>query len=867
MRIHEIVIDNFKAIGHLELRELPASGVIVIAGDNEQGKSTIMEAIDTVLNYKHTSRAGNIRALQPVGQDVPSTVCLTITVGEVTLRIAKQFNRKASSTLDVLTPRTENLTGTRADDRLTEILAQNVDEQLLSTLFLRQGEVEAAIKAAGIPSLAQALDAEGGQSGGEDTELTEAVDAEYLRYYTPKGRETGELKSTRAQLQDAADELAEAHADVAKLSGYVDNVSRLTAERDRAQEALPGAREELAAKEDARNEAEQVRQKADALTEELTRATETLERARTEAHRRSVLRKELAELRESLESQARSLPEAKEKADHEATTLASLSEELDEARGAEERAAGELKSAKQAHRLLTQQARRDELDDLLGQLDELDEKLREVGEAPEVTDKQLGAVDKAATELSVQRRLRETLAAKLTLRAPDTETVSVNGEDVQVTAEDQVIELTGETTVRIGAVTAEFTPGEESGADTVEEAERKLAGLLRDLDCADVAEVRRRNDESHRVAQATEALERERGQLLKQRDQAELRRELESLKQILQDTEIPELGVAEAQVAVDHAEEVLTKAQAAAKLVESELDPWREKKHTHELRVLEATLEAAQGEVDRKAASLQESESERPDAELSEAVSNAEAAYEDVAARREEARQALQAADPELAAQLHEGARAKLTGLEQTISGAKEELARLTGFIDQASGADERLERAESEKESVRLRLASLERRAEAAHLLKEVLDRHRREARARYAQPFAEQLTQLARTVFGPEVQFSLDEQLQVEERSIDGRAVPLASLSGGAKEQLAILTRFAIARLVSREDNSVPVFVDDALGSTDPSRLDRMAALFSQAGRSSQVFVLTCVPQRYESVTGKREYRVEELKSLPVG
>lgn len=867
MRIHEIVIDNFKAIGHLELRELPGSGVIVIAGDNEQGKSTIMEAIDTVLNYKHSSRAGNIRALQPVGQDVPSTVTLTISVGEVTLRIAKQFNRKASSTLDVLAPRTENLTGTRADDRLSEILAQNVDEQLLSTLFLRQGEVEAAIKAAGIPSLAQALDAEGGQSGGEDTELTEAVDAEYLRYYTPKGRETGELKSTHAQLQDATDELAEARADVAKLSGYVDNVSRLTAERDRAQEALPGAREELAAKEDARNEAEQVRQKADALTEELARATETLERARAEAHRRSVLRKELAELRESLESQARSLPEAKEKAGHEATTIASLSEDLDEARGAEERAAEELKSAKQAHRLLAQQARRDELDDLLGQLDELDEKLREVGEAPEVTDEQLEAVDKAATELSVQRRLRETLAAKLTLRAPDTETVSVNGEEVQVTADERVIELTGETTVRIGAVTAEFTPGEESGADTVEEAERKLAGLLRDLDCADVAEVRRRNDESHRVAQETEALERERGQLLKQRDQTELRRELDNLKQSLQDTEIPELSVAEAQVAVDHAEEVLTKAQAAAKLVESKLDPWREKKHAHELRVLEATLEAAQGEVDRKAASLQESESERSDAELAEAVSDAETAREDVAARREEARQALQAADPELAAQLHEGARAKLTGLEQTISGAKEELARLTGFIEQASGADERLERAESERESVRLRLASLERRAEAAELLKEVLDRHRREARARYAQPFAEQLTQLARTVFGPEVQFSLDEQLQVEERSIDGRALPLASLSGGAKEQLAILTRFAIARLVSREDNSVPVFVDDALGSTDPSRLDRMAALFSQAGRNSQVFVLTCVPQRYESVTGKREYRVEELKSLPVG
>ena len=46
------------------------------------------------------------------------------------------------------------------------------------------------------------------------------------------------------------------------------------------------------------------------------------------------------------------------------------------------------------------------------------------------------------------------------------------------------------------------------------------------------------------------------------------------------------------------------------------------------------------------------------------------------------------------------------------------------------------------------------------------------------------------------------------------------LANLSGGAKEQLAILTRFAIAELVaeSSAQGAVPVFIDDALGSTDP-------------------------------------------------
>ena len=62
-------------------------------------------------------------------------------------------------------------------------------------------------------------------------------------------------------------------------------------------------------------------------------------------------------------------------------------------------------------------------------------------------------------------------------------------------------------------------------------------------------------------------------------------------------------------------------------------------------------------------------------------------------------------------------------------------------------------------------------------------------------------------------------------------------------------------------------PLIIDDALGSTDPSRLQLMATLFSRLGDTGQVIVLTCVPQRYERVGGRTEYAIEELKSGPVG
>ena len=122
--------------------------------------------------------------------------------------------------------------------------------------------------------------------------------------------------------------------------------------------------------------------------------------------------------------------------------------------------------------------------------------------------------------------------------------------------------------------------------------------------------------------------------------------------------------------------------------------------------------------------------------------------------------------------------------------------------------------------------------------------------------------LSQLARTVYGGEITFELDEDLRVIARTQDNETVSLASLSGGAREQLAILTRFAIAQLVGAE--SVPGIVDDALGSTDAHRLQLMATLFSHVGRDNQVLVFTCMPERYSRVPGRDERDIASLKGV---
>ena len=188
-------------------------------------------------------------------------------------------------------------------------------------------------------------------------------------------------------------------------------------------------------------------------------------------------------------------------------------------------------------------------------------------------------------------------------------------------------------------------------------------------------------------------------------------------------------------------------------------------------------------------------------------------------------------------------------------------MRELNGLITMHSGAAEDAEKATAELEVAHERHAAIERRANAARYLRTLMLRHRDAARQRYAAPFVAALNGLARTVFGGDVDFELSEELKVQARSRNGETVAFNALSGGAKEQLSILTRFAIAQLVSEEP--VPVIIDDALGSTDSQRLQLMAALFSKAGRNTQVIVLTCMPQRYSWVSGRTDLDMEKLTS----
>ena len=461
---------------------------------------------------------------------------------------------------------------------------------------------------------------------------------------------------------------------------------------------------------------------------------------------------------------------------------------------------------------------------------------------------------KADSALSVAERLHEAAAAKVHFSGPAGSTIRVDGEDIEV-GEDTAVELVDSRVITIGDITARFSAGSYSAEDTqrdVEQARMRLRDLLDTLGVESVAAAEEAH-ETHRAQNdaldaATRALSAELGP----DDLAGLRSQHSALAEKvadLEDTAEVDLPAAEA------AEEAASEKVDA---LDRELMPYRESRLAHEVVRLDAELDAARENAQRVTRDLSSGRERAADGDLRAEVIRLESVVADLRGQLDQ----MEAVDLKTANSLVEGAQSHLDYLTERIQRCEVDLGRLSSEVNFHSGAADRAQQATAAVEMARAVYESVDKRAQAARYLREILLKHRDAARQRYAAPFVAALSQLARTVYGGEITFELDEDLRVIARTQDNETVSLASLSGGAREQLAILTRFAIAQLVGAE--SVPVIVDDALGSTDAHRLQLMATLFSHVGRDNQVLVFTCMPERYSRVPGRDERDIASLKGV---
>lgn len=157
-------------------------------------------------------------------------------------------------------------------------------------------------------------------------------------------------------------------------------------------------------------------------------------------------------------------------------------------------------------------------------------------------------------------------------------------------------------------------------------------------------------------------------------------------------------------------------------------------------------------------------------------------------------------------------------------------------------------------------RLQVLNRKAQAARMLYEVLNKHKENAEKDYSVHFAKYINDLAKSFYGTDVHFNVSDSFEIISRNMDNKEVEIKYLSTGAKEQLAILIRLALTQIV-QVGEPFPVILDDEFAHSDPDRIAMMNNIFSDFGDDQQFIMLTCTPEKF---TGYKPVKTINLATL---
>ncbi len=863
MRLHRLVLTNYRGITHREL-EFPDNGVVVVCGANEVGKSSLIEALDLLLESKDRSTKKEVKQVKPTHADVGAEVTAEISTGPYRFVYRKRFHKRAETALTVLAPRREQLTGDEAHDRVRAILDETVDVALWQAQRVLQSASTAAVDLSGCDALSRALDVAAGDAvrlSGAEPLLIDRIEAEYLRYFTPTGRPTGEWAAATKRMRAADDEVARCAAAVAEVDDAVRahatlnaDLERLTVERDEAAKRLAAASsaaEQVAALSRELEQAEVVAAAADA----------TLAASMAALNERRTLQAEVNERTAAITEFEKAAAQA-----HQNELTASEVQEAAEVAAAEARAAVQAAQdrVEAARRAFDRQSDRDEAQRLSRRLAKIDAALADVArirrelEPIALTDALMREIDAAAADLERAEGRAQLASAHIEIVAATDIDLLVAGETVTLPAGGVwTAHATTVTEIDVpGVLSARVVPGAPA-ADTqvaLDAAKQILGQLLSAARSEDVAGAR--------------ALDQRRRELEAARDRLTATihgltgdDELDALRARL--TELSEAGSAsESDTPVDAAaaRAELDAATAAQQKAIAECETHRKVAEAAAKRLAEKARESSIAQ-EKVTACLSELTVDRDRLAQQRATVSDDALLGKAQADMEKARRAtglvaglgeeLARCAPEAVAATLDEALRRVDALSERHDETADALRLVTAQLKVygTEGRKCQLDTAETEREHAEAEYLQVHRRARAAELLRSVMARHRDATRLRYVDPFRRQVERLGRIVFGETFEVDIDSELRICSRTLSGRTVPYDSLSGGAKEQLGIVARLASAALVAKED-SVPVVIDDALGFTDPERLVKMGAVFDAVGGDGQVIVLTCSPQRYQSV-----------------
>lgn len=871
MRLESIHLRNYRGVADRKVEF--GQGVTVVEGENEAGKSSLMEAIRFLRLYPHTSRRQDLKDAAPIGVDAGPEVTLEATVGEDHVRYTKRWLKSPTAVLQVTGSRREDYSGAAAHDQFISLLENALDLDLLQALEVTQGLSLDQPELGRVSTLRSALSSEPGSDQDQSDELLAAVEAEYEKYYTRTGLPRGRFKAVAAEVEKAVQKLADLQrsADEAEELAHTFASAR---EKD-AELALLLSDAEQAHAALALRQAE-----VDAAVQEKRDAAGALEAlngkvglAKTLLDHHLAQQARLREARQAATEASEALEVAKE-------TEATLRQEVEDTQASADEArdqwAGSHAKLEEAQAVEARLERAAELSYLRALLHRIENTQREEQESRKRAAKylvddpalaRLRALDsellqaKSALEAASATVLVEPLNGQTTILADG---VPLDGSLEETVSEPLVVEVPGEVRVTV-------SPARAAGSykERAEEASKELEQALAEVGATSVEDGARQNSARREAAAEALAAAGRLSELVRDQSVDQIQDEIAALE-AASDAEHVEASGGEPTTNAEAVGSGAASLEAARSATVNAIQEERTLRRSldEKLKMLSAAeskwdaakvelahaRKALEGAKEREAAALVELEGPEGSSKNEDALRfdlvRAQLKFEEGEKALAQAQAALDALDPEMTK--HE--LGETADVIADLKGQRDELGRLQvrtkALLDQAvaRGLHDKIGQTQSELLALESEAEDLEKRAAAARKLWEVLNKHRNAAQERYAAPLEMVIRDLGQPVFGPDLDVKVGADLKVVSRSVGGPHIPFASLSAGAREQLSVLGRLAAATLV--EEKGAPVILDDTLGFSDPERLESLGAVLSGVGDKAQIIILTCQPGRYQSV-----------------
>jgi len=837
-------------------------GLNVLAAPNEEGKSTVFDAVQALFTCPYRSKSADVRALRPHAGGAPR-VTVEIDLPDGRFQIAKRWLSRPEA--EVLRDGHVIAKSDEAEAWISRVAGFDDPAAPSGLLWVRQGlttlddgKATAEARRGLLVSVAGEVEA---MTGGRRMDDARRRCTEELEQYV-----SGKGTRTRGPLKAAEDRIATLEPRIAELESRADE---LRADLDRRRVVL----RELS--ELADPEAEAARQKrlseAEATHGAATRHAQAIEQARmaeatatlkADAARQKLdaLRKARADLAdartalEAAEAHARQIADSLSKAEN---ALSGAQTRAEATATAAREAALILRRAEQAAAAQTVQERRTQLAETLGRAEDVRRQAEtaaaQAGLGPDAD--ALGQIEALAQQVAVHRAEQQAETPGVTLNyAPDAALEpTLDGAPLP---DNQRVPLPRGGTLDlpgIGALT--IHPGRTVQTDALPRAEDRLAQALARFDLPTV-------DAARAAARTRAEAESRRREALAQL-QALAPDGLDVLQAAL--AALPEASAPVPDLPpVDAAQRAADQADLAASEAASALDAARRTAEAERQAATRAAaaVENARDRQDRATDALGDgADPEAAETALADALTACDA---DLAAARKSHADLLAQA-PDLAA-----AEAALNRARDVARRAVEDRQRLAS---ERQRLDDRIELRAGE--AVEEDLADLRQQLQAAQddaarcrfevavlrRLGEELDRARNAARDRFLAPVMSELGPLLRLLW-PEAELRLDADTVLPSALVrKGTEEAFDTLSGGTREQIALLVRLAFARMLANDGRHAPVILDDALVYSDDDRIERMFDALHRQASDLQIIVLSCRQRAFRELGGT----ALELKPAP--